>query len=305
MKVRICAFVLVLGILGGICLFAQDDTNPATEAGEGLDLHGVLELFRTAESLEALEKTLNQETSEVNNLDLDENGEVDYIRLEEHVEENTHVIVLQVPLGENDYQDVATIEIEKLGENDYTLQIVGNAELYGENYIVEPDTGSQSAFARHVFKQIIDSQNDYYLLKLGASEGVFFKYDRKDSNLRLYSSTVVIVISALPIVKAIYRPGYRPWISPWRWRRWPGWWKPWKPVARSIHLSRVKKFHQQHWRRATIRRSVRSHNVYRAQMKSSPKAIKKKVPPAKPAPTKKKDPKKKKPAKKKKKQTAF
>ena len=39
--------------------------------------------------------------------------EVDFIRVVEEVSGETHLVVLQVPMGEDDYQDVATIEIEK------------------------------------------------------------------------------------------------------------------------------------------------------------------------------------------------
>jgi hypothetical protein len=299
MRARIFVFMIALGILGGICLCAQDEANPATEAGENLDLHGVLELFRVAENLEALEKALNQESSEVNNLDLDENGDVDYVRLEEHVEGLVHVIVLQVPLGENDYQDVATIEIEKMSDNDFTLQIVGNEELYGENYIIEPSTDAQGSLAQSASKITADDRVDSVdKLQLGTSEGLFLEYIPGESSLRSSNSAVVIVIGALPIVRIMFRPGYRPWISPWRWRRWPGWWKPWRPVARSIHLSRVRKFHQHHWRHVNSRRSAHSHKVYRAKMKSSPKAVKKKAPPKKVKPAKKKPPSKKKKKKK-------
>ncbi|UCE41039.1 MAG: hypothetical protein JSV17_16625 [Candidatus Aminicenantes bacterium] len=116
MKVKSLILAFTLCLLPCIGLCTQSDmtiVSPLTEAGEELDLYGVLELFQEAEDLEAFEKALNDPNSEVNNLDLDENGKVDYIRVEEYVEGNTHVIVLQVPLEENEYQDVTTIEIEK------------------------------------------------------------------------------------------------------------------------------------------------------------------------------------------------
>jgi len=299
---KILLLALTFGLLPGICLYAQEESKPAAEEVAELDLHGVLELFRVAENVEALEKALNKEASEVNNLDLDENGEVDYIRLEEHVEGNIHIIVLQIPLGEKDFQDVATIEIEKLGEDEYTLQIVGNEELYGENYIIEPNADSQNDSARNATMTTIeDGIDEAYQLPLGVSEGLFLEFGPGEPSLGLNGSDVVIVIGALPIVRTMFRPGYRPWISPWRWRRWPAWWRPWKPITRAIHLSRVSKFHHRHWRRVAIRRSVRSRKVYRPLMKSSPKAIKKKVLLKKVKPPKNKVLKKKKPAKKKKK----
>ena len=76
--------------------------------------------------MEEFEKALNDEKQGINNLDLNEDGEVDYMKVDEIVEENTHLIILQVEIEENDFQDVATIEIEKNSEEDYSLQDVGS-----------------------------------------------------------------------------------------------------------------------------------------------------------------------------------
>ncbi len=53
---------------------------PTSEAAEGLDLKAVSELFKDSENLEEFEKALNDPEVGINNLDLDENGEVDFIR---------------------------------------------------------------------------------------------------------------------------------------------------------------------------------------------------------------------------------
>ena len=51
---------------------------------------------------------------------------------------DAHVIVLQVPLGANEFQDVATIEVEKNGEENFNLQVRGNEVIYGVDYYVAP-----------------------------------------------------------------------------------------------------------------------------------------------------------------------
>jgi len=56
----------------------------------------------------------------------------------EEVADDTHVIVLQVPLGKDEFQDVATIEVEKAGEEDYNLQVHGSEVVYGVNYYLAP-----------------------------------------------------------------------------------------------------------------------------------------------------------------------
>lgn len=124
-----------------IAMSAQENLTiitPTSEAAEGLDLTAVSELFKDAKNLEEFEKKLNDPETGVNNLDLDENNEVDYIRVVEEVADETHIIILQVPLGENEFQDVATIEVEKRGDDDYNMQVRGNEVIYGPNYYVAP-----------------------------------------------------------------------------------------------------------------------------------------------------------------------
>jgi hypothetical protein len=119
---------------------AQQDVTivaPTSEAAEGLDLNAVAELFKDSPNLEEFEKGLNDPDTGINNLDLDENGEVDFIRVVEEVSGETHVIILQALLGENEIQDVATIEIEKSGE-DYNMQISGDELIYGPHYYIVP-----------------------------------------------------------------------------------------------------------------------------------------------------------------------
>ena len=113
-------------------------TAAETKIEEGLDLQAVSELFKDAENLEAFELSLNDPELGINNLDLDDNGEVDFIRVVEEVSDDTHVIILQALLGEEEIQDVATIEVEKRGEDEVNLQVHGNEDLYGSDYYVAP-----------------------------------------------------------------------------------------------------------------------------------------------------------------------
>ncbi len=142
MNTRFVLSALLLLVLLNFCsVFAQEDVTivaPTSKAAEGLDLRAVSDLFKNAENLEDFEKTLNDPETGVNNLDLDENGEVDYIRVVEEVEERTHVIILQVALGEDEFQDVATIEVESSGDDQCNMQIHGNEVIYGPDYYVAP-----------------------------------------------------------------------------------------------------------------------------------------------------------------------
>ena len=135
---------LVLAVVGlsfvSVQAVAEEGTtivSQSSEAADGLDLNAVGELFSETENLEAFERAINDPDEGINNLDLDGNGEVDFIRIVEQVEGDTHVIILQAALGEDDYQDVATIEVEKSGD-EYNMQVHGDVVIYGANYYVAP-----------------------------------------------------------------------------------------------------------------------------------------------------------------------
>jgi hypothetical protein len=142
MKKQFVSSATLLLLLLRFCLVSAQDAvtivAPTSEAAEGLDLKAVSELFKNAENLEEFEKALNDPEVGINNLDLDENGEVDFIRVVEEVADVTHLIVLQVPLAENEFQDVATIEVEKTGTDSYNMQVHGNEVLYGVDYYLVP-----------------------------------------------------------------------------------------------------------------------------------------------------------------------
>jgi len=139
MKTRRICFTALLILLTSAFLFAEEETTVTAvpEVEEGLDLQAVSELFKESETLEAFEKSLNDPDVGINNLDLDENGEVDFIRVLEEVEEDAHIIILQATLAKDEYQDVATIEVTQEDE-EVAMQVVGNEDLYGPDYYVVP-----------------------------------------------------------------------------------------------------------------------------------------------------------------------
>lgn len=133
--------ILLVLLVGFSFVSAQENitiVTPTTEVAEWLDLHAVAEIFKDAENIEDFERDLNDPELGINNLDLDEDGYVDYIRVVEQITDYTHLIILQVLLGEDEYQDIATIEIEKTEDDEYNLQVHGNEVFYGDDYYVTP-----------------------------------------------------------------------------------------------------------------------------------------------------------------------
>ena len=121
--------------------YAQDVTTvdaASNEISDNLDLEAVASIFGDSKDLEEFEYKLNDPEAQISNLDLNEDGNVDYLRVVETAENNTHLIAVQSVLGDDIYQDVATIEVEKDNSGKTQVQVVGDVYLYGSGYIVQP-----------------------------------------------------------------------------------------------------------------------------------------------------------------------
>ena len=128
-------------LLAPYCAMADETvTVSATNAdiSENLDLKTVATLFGQAKDLEQFEQMLNNPDSAFSNLDLNGDGEVDYLRVIETADNNRHLVVIQAVLAKDIYQDVASIFVEKDEKDQVTVQVVGDEYIYGENYIIEP-----------------------------------------------------------------------------------------------------------------------------------------------------------------------
>jgi hypothetical protein len=202
--------------------------------GDNLSLQGVLQLFKQSASPEEFEKQLNTESSHVNNLDLNGDGEVDYIRVIDMTENDVHAFVLQVPVAENENQDVAVIELEKTGEATAVIQIIGDEEIYGEQIIVEPTEEE----------------------KTGGSKGgqVYLKNT-------LNADAIVVNVWVWPSVRYVYAPAYRPWVSPWRWRHYPVFWRPWRPFTWHVWHPYYRHYHHS-FGVVHVHRVTRAHHIY-------------------------------------------
>ncbi|MGQ0829577.1 MAG: hypothetical protein ACT4ON_14400 [Bacteroidota bacterium] len=193
-----------------------------------------MELFKKSDTPEAFEKSLNEENSKVNNLDLNGDGETDYIKVIDRAEGDAHALVLQVPVNETESQDVAVIEIEKKDNETAHVQVIGDEDLYGKNYIVEPAPEQVEVGTSQPPQPVISTSSN---------------------------PPVVVNVWAWPTVRHVYGPKYVVWTSPWRWRHYPGWWKPWKPFHYHVYRGRVHPYRAYH-HRVHVHRVVRAHGVY-------------------------------------------
>jgi hypothetical protein len=213
---------------------AQEDSTGMP--GDNFSLQGALEMFKQSSSIEEFEKLINTENKNVNNLDLNGDGEIDYIKVIDKADKDVHAFILQVAVSETENQDIAIIELEKTGDTTAMLQIIGDEEIYGDQVIVEAsDEG--------------DEADDNDVKGSGPSANYTGSY------------RIVVNVFYWPSVRFIYRPAYVPWVSPWRWRHYPGWWRPWHPFAWHIFHPRAYVYHR-HCAIVHTHRVVVAHRVY-------------------------------------------
>ncbi|WP_163408166.1 hypothetical protein [Flavobacterium ajazii] len=139
MKTRL--FLIGLLTLGFSSLQAQNQTTvyaKNSDISDNLDLRAVASIFGESANLQDFERRLNDPKYQISNLDLNNDDQVDYLRVIETVEDRTHVVVIQSVLDRDVYQDIATIDVERDNYNKVSVQVVGNSYLYGANYIYEP-----------------------------------------------------------------------------------------------------------------------------------------------------------------------
>lgn len=128
-------------VIGMISIKAQDRTTVranSIDISDNLDLRAVASIFGEATDLEDFERRLNDPSNPISNLDLNNDNQVDYLRVIEMVENGTHLIIVQSVLGRDLFQDVATVEVERDQNNNVQVQVVGDVYMYGANYIYEP-----------------------------------------------------------------------------------------------------------------------------------------------------------------------
>lgn len=232
-------FFLLILCFATTAISVKAQTDSTGLPGDNFSLQGALEMFKQSSSIEEFEKLINTESKNVNNLDLNGDGDIDYVKVIDKMGKDVHAFVLQVAVSETENQDIAVIELEKTGDTTAMLQIIGDEEIYGEQVIVEAsDEGDE-----------VETDED------GKGNGPSFNYNFTEA------SRIVVNVFFWPSVRFVYRPAYVPWVSPWRWRHYPGWWRPWRPVRWTVFHPRRLVYHR-HCAIVHTHRVIVAHRVY-------------------------------------------
>src|SRR5258705_5344345 len=200
MKKFILPFLAVAMSLLSQPVFAQaskDTTALLGLPGDNLDLYAVLTLFQKSKTIEAFEKSLNDEKSKINNLDLDLDKKIDFIKVTTKKQDSSFTFILQVDVTKTETQDVALILVNKDKNQKVSIQMVGDEELYGKDYVIEPK-GNSSVTA-----------NPGYTGENPVTVNV--------------PATTTVVVQSAPIVQYVYSPAYAPYYPPYYYGFYPAW----------------------------------------------------------------------------------
>lgn len=190
------------------------DSLRLNRPGDMFNLAACMDILRTSPTLDEFEKRINTDSVHINQLDLNLDGKVDYIRVFDKIDGDDHAIVLQALLSADDMQDIAVFSIRK--ENGkVVVEAIGDESIYGKGYVIRPSkSGTQ-----------LETPNPAYE---GQTSSETYRYDETTES---YSSRP----SYCPepedwvIVHFVFTVGYTPWFSPWYWGVYPAWWFAWSP----------------------------------------------------------------------------
>jgi hypothetical protein len=213
-------FVTTILASGFFCspIFSQNQNIKVDSLGlpgDNLNLSSVLSIFQASATLEEFEKKLNDKDSHVNNLDLNNDNKIDYLKVVDNVKGTSHTIVIQDAVNAKEIQDVAVVEIEKDKNDKVQVQIVGDEGLYGKDYIIEPD---ESAVAKDG-----GTPNPGYTGQTNITNNTTNNYYNDNSRGYAYAP------SSWMIVHYMYGPAYIGYVSPWSWGFYPSYWYAWTP----------------------------------------------------------------------------
>jgi hypothetical protein len=201
MKIRFLSLLVIALSLFGLNAFSQKstDTGELGLPGDNLDLYAVLDLFQKSKTIEDFEKSLNDEKSKINNLDLNDDKKVDFIKVETKKKGEDFTFILRDPISKSETQDVAVIFVSKDKNKKVSLQIVGDKDLYGKDYIIEPNTSGSSV-----------TSNPGYT-------------GDNPVTVNAPAPTTTIIVEQAPIVQYVYSPAYVPYYPPYYYGYYPPW----------------------------------------------------------------------------------
>jgi hypothetical protein len=109
----------------------QNNVTIQSNTTAGFDVNKLASLVKTSTDPQVLEKAINDPNSQISNLDLDKDGNIDYLKVSEPGKNQLDVID---DVSKDQSVTVASIKIAPTDNNDADLNIQGNPQYVGDNY---------------------------------------------------------------------------------------------------------------------------------------------------------------------------
>lgn len=178
---------------------SKDTTELLGLPGDNLDLYAVLTLFQKSKTIEAFEKSLNDEKEGINNLDLNLDKKIDFIKVVTKKDGDAYTFILQVDVTKTETQDVAVILLNKDKNKKISLQMVGDEDLYGKDYVIEPQGNSS------------------------VTPNPAYTGDKPVTVTVPAPTTTTVIVETAPVVQYVYSPAYVPYVPPYYYGFYPPW----------------------------------------------------------------------------------
>jgi len=154
MKTKVASLLVVLFISTISCTAQRRITVEAqnSDISNNLDLQAVASTFGESKDLEDFERRLNDYDSQISNLDLNNDGEVDYLRVIENMEKlqytteeftdicnvldilhiQQELLELMQQAKEDTKQELNKIQLTKNANNNYNKSFYNNVEIFNK-----------------------------------------------------------------------------------------------------------------------------------------------------------------------------
>jgi len=121
------AIFLMAGCGGG----QQNNVSIQGHTASGFDVNKLAGVVKKSTNPEVLEKAINDPSNKITNLDLDNDGNIDYLKV---VEKGNNQLQVVDDVSNNQSVDVATINVQPAGNNEANLSVQANPTYAGDMY---------------------------------------------------------------------------------------------------------------------------------------------------------------------------
>jgi hypothetical protein len=158
MKKILIPLIAVL-LLGAGCSQNRPEQNNVTienNTTAGFDVNKLAQLVKTSTDPQVLEKAINDPNNHINNLDLDKDGNIDYLKVSEPGKNELNVVD---DISSSQSVTVASIKVNPTDNNTADLNIQGNPQYAGNNNYYH----SSFSFTDFLLLSYIMRPHSYYM----------------------------------------------------------------------------------------------------------------------------------------------